>query len=140
VLQRLSSIFTPELLNQLLEVVHDAIVVVDDSFVIQIWNQGAERLFGWTAEEAIGRPVTEIVGQAEYANGMSAEKALDTALRTGSWWGEAVQTRRDGSKFLAEVSLRVLRDADGQIIGYMSVDRNIAGQRAVEEELERLTS
>ena len=139
VLPRLSSISAPELLDQLLNVVHGAVVVVDDSFVIQIWSQGAERLFGWTAAEAIGKPVTDIAGQAEYANGMSAERALDIALCTGSWWGEAVQTRRDGSKFLAEVSLGVLRDSDEQIIGYMSVDRNITGHRAVEEELERLT-
>jgi len=128
---------TSELLSKLLDIAHGAIVVVDDSFNIQIWNQAAERTFGWTAEEAVGSNVADTMGSGEFAEGMSFEKALDSALRSGSWWGEVVQTRRDGSTFLAEVSFGVLRDADEQVIGYVTNHQNITGQRAVEEELER---
>ncbi len=134
----LSLISTRELLDQVLDVVDVAVVIVDHEFVVRVWNQGAERTFGWTAKEVIGRPITEIVAPSEYAEGMDAERAFDTALRTGSWRGEVMQTRRDGSQFLAEVSFGVLRDPDKEVIGYVSVNRNITGHRAVEQELEEL--
>ena len=133
-------ISTRELLDQVLDAVDAAVLVLDDQFVIQVWSQGAERTFGWTAEEAIERPVTDLIRPGEYAKGMSAEEALNIGLRTGSWWGEVIQTRRDGSQFLAEVLFRVLRDPDEDVIGYVSVHRNITGQRAVEDELEELHS
>ncbi len=80
---------------ELLDLTHDSIVVTDGAGTINSWNRGAERIYGWTWEEAIGCKVHELLRTAPPE---TLAEAI-AALRTKGWWeGELEQVRRDGSR------------------------------------------
>ncbi len=90
----------------LLELAADAIVVrgLDDRIVY--WNRGAERLYGWTAAEAIGRPAAEIL-QMTAEKAAAAEKEL---METGSWSGQVEQKTKAGATVIANSRWTLVRD------------------------------
>jgi PAS domain S-box-containing protein len=79
---------------ELLDLAHDAILVREQGGAIRFWNQGAERLYGWPREQALGRMSPELL-QTRFPSDF--QTVLDALARTGSWEGELSQTRRDGS-------------------------------------------
>lgn len=79
---------------ELLDLAHDAILVREQGGAIRFWNQGAERLYGWSREQALGRQSPELLQTCFPSDFQSV---LDALARTGSWEGELSQTRRDGS-------------------------------------------
>ena len=102
----------------------DAIMSKDLDGVILTWNQGAERLFGFTAEEAIGKPMTIIVP----LDRLEEEPAILDKTRRGERIRqfETVRRRKDGS--LADISLTIspIRDLDGRIVGASTIGRDIS--------------
>lgn len=117
----------------LLSNVNDAILASDSQFRLTGWNSAAEALYGWKAEEVIGRNGLEVV-RTEWQERDAAEMRQRIA-ETGRWRGEATQTRKDGSRFPVEISSIVLRDETGQITGYVSVNRDITERKKAEEAL-----
>ena len=80
--------------EELLELAHDAILVREyGTSLIRYWNRGAERLYGWTRAEAIGRTSRELLRTQFPVPFAEVEAEL---ARTGRWEGELVQTRKDG--------------------------------------------
>ena len=102
----------------------DAILSKDLDGVILTWNAGAERLFGFTAEEAIGRPVTIIIPPDR----LDEEPPILDKIRRGEriHHFETVRQRKDGS--LVDISLTVspIRDSDGRIVGASKIARDIS--------------
>ncbi len=119
----------------LLENVNDAVIGSDANSLVRFWNHGAERMFGWKAEEAIGQSAREIL-RSEMLN-IDRETALKILAETGRWKGEAAQYRKDGSRVISEVSSITLKDANGRISGYVSVSRDISERKQAEEELQK---
>ena len=119
----------------LLENVNDAVIGSDENSVIRFWNQGAERIFGWKSEEVIGRSGREIL-RSEIFN-TDRETVLKILAETGRWKGEALLYRKDGTQVMMEVSTIALRDANDQITGYVSVNRDITERKLAEEELRK---
>lgn len=117
----------------LLENVNDAVIGSDENSIIRFWNQGAERMFGWKAEEVVGRSGREIL-RSEILN-MDREIVLKVLAESGHWNGEAIQYRKDGTHVIIEVSTITLRDANNLITGYVSVNRDITERKLAEEEL-----
>lgn len=113
----------------------DAIISKDLNGIIQTWNQGAERMFGYSPEEAVGRPITLIIPkdrlheEVEVLRRIRAETPIDHF--------ETVRRHKDGH--LVEISLTVspIRSANGVILGASKIARDISEQkrlqRAVEE-------
>ncbi len=116
----------------------DAIVGKDLDGVITSWNSGAERLFGYTAEEAIGKPVTILIP----CDRLGEEPEILNRVRRGEHieHGETVRRRKDGS--LVDVSLAVspIRDTEGRVIGASKIAREITQRHQVEEFRQRLAS
>ena len=112
-------------LVSIVEFSDDAIISKDLNGVIQTWNSGAENLFGYTAEEAIGRPVTMLMP----ADRQNEEPGILARLRRGEriHHYETVRQRKDGS--LVDISLTVspLHDGTGRIIGASKIARNVTG-------------
>ena len=79
---------------ELLDLAHDAMLIREQGGAIRFWNQGAERLYGWSREQALGRMSHELL-QTRFPNGF--QSVLNAVERTGSWEGELAHTRRDGS-------------------------------------------
>jgi PAS domain S-box-containing protein len=109
----------------------DAIASKDLNGIINTWNAAAERLFGYTAEEVIGKPVTILIP----ADRQDEEPKILERLRRGDRVDhyETVRQRRDGS--LVEVSLTVspIKDADGRVIGASKIARDITEHKRAEE-------
>jgi PAS domain S-box-containing protein len=114
----------------------DAIVTKDLNGIIATWNKGAERLFGYTADEVIGKPIN-IVIPPERDN---EEPAILERIRRGERVEpyETVRRRKDGS--LIDISLTVspLKDATGTVIGASKIARDIAERKEAAERQEML--
>jgi PAS domain S-box-containing protein len=105
----------------------DAIVSKDLGGTIITWNRGAERLFGYTADEAVGRSITMLIPEDH----LDEEPEILARIRAGGLIDhfETVRRRKDGS--LVEISLTIspIRDAAGRIIGASKVARDITERR-----------
>jgi PAS domain S-box-containing protein len=119
----------------LLENVNDAVIGSDENSVIRFWNQGAEKMFGWKAEEVLGRSGREIL-RSELIN-TDREVILKILAERGRWKGESIQYRKDGTPVFVESSSITLRNADHSIAGYVSVQRDISERKLAEEELRK---
>jgi PAS domain S-box-containing protein len=117
----------------LLENVNDAVIGSDENSIIRFWNQGAERMFGWKAEEAIGHPGREIL-RSEFI-GTDRETVFKILAAQSRWKGEAILYHKDGTPVITEVSSITLRDVNGMITGYVSVNRDIAERKQAEEKI-----
>jgi PAS domain S-box-containing protein len=92
---------------QLLNLTHDAIVVLDMEGTIKYWNRGAEELYGWPAEQAIGN-VIEVLLKTVFP--VPLEMIEEEVTRTGRWEGELVHTKRDGSQVVVASRWSLQRD------------------------------
>ncbi|QJX00534.1 PAS domain S-box protein [Frigoriglobus tundricola] len=115
----------------------DAIVGKTLDGTIRSWNAGAERLFGYTAGEAIGRSITLIVPPERVAE----EKALLDRLVAGerAEHFETVRVTRDGRRLDISLTISPIRDREGRVIGASKVARNVTDRKLAEAERARLT-
>ena len=114
----------------LLDHTQDAVLATDDRFLLTEWNQGAVAMFGWTAEEAIGRVIYELVPQ-DSSEGQADD--FQELRRTGQWRGERVWRAKDGAPVAAEgVTVAVRADGD-DTTGYIYIVRDIAERKRAEQ-------
>jgi PAS domain S-box-containing protein len=118
-------------LAAIVESSEDAILAKDLDGIITDWNQGAERLFGYTAEETIGRSVTMLIPLER----QDEEPAILARIRRGERIEhyETIRRRKDGS--LIEISLTVspVKDGNGRVVGASKIARDITERRRAEE-------
>src|SRR6185295_1023458 len=114
----------------------DAIVSKDLTGIITSWNAGAERLFGYTADEAIGQSVTMLIPPDR----LTEEDLVLGKIRRGERVEhfDTVRWRKDGT--LVDVSLTVspIRDLQGTIVGASKIARNISDRKRIEAQLQDL--
>ena len=120
---------------RLLEQVNDAVIASDENFIITSWNPGAERIFGWKAEDVIGRKGDEIL-QTQFFSKTRPE-AIQELKETGQFSAEVTQLGKDGSRIHIETRTVALRDESGKTTGYVSINRDITDRKRVEEQIER---
>jgi PAS domain S-box-containing protein len=113
----------------------DAIISTDLCGIISTWNRGAERLFGFRAEEVVGRSVSLLMPPKDWKE----EPSIVDRVRRDEWVEhyETVRRRKDGR--IVDVSLTVspIRNAGDQVIGASKIVRDITAQKQAERELER---
>ncbi len=113
--------------------VSDAILATDPQYHITYWNAAAERLYGYTAEEVLGRQAREVVGPEVTSEQSSAYvRELEA---TGRLQFESVQHDRAGNPLLIQSTCTTLRGADGRLLGYAWVNRDVNVQRRDEQQL-----
>jgi PAS domain S-box-containing protein len=122
--------------NQIAAIVEssdDAIVSKDLNGVIQSWNPGAQRIFGYSPAEAIGRPITIIIP----AELQQEERKILDRLRKGERIDhfETVRLRKDGSRVNVSLTISPVRGAQGRIVGASKIARDISERRRYEEAL-----
>jgi PAS domain S-box-containing protein len=123
---------------QLLENVHDAVIATDVQFNLTAWNKGAERIYGWKADEVLGRNlwavVTSDLSDAQRAAGLAQLK------ETGSLRIEAITHGKDGKPVYVEgitIALRGERQ-EGAITGYVNIRRDTTERKLAEDERTQL--
>ncbi len=114
-----------------------AIFMVNPSNVITHWNKGAERVFGWTAEEAIGKS-GRLIFTAEDRRKKQEEKEIATALRHGQAADRRWHRRKDGSRIWVDGVMHRIDDSEtGALRGFAKIARDATADRMAQEELER---
>jgi len=109
-----------------------AIIRLDPNGLVSQWNDGAERISGYTAKEIIGRHFSCFYTPQDIAAGKAAE-ALRIASELGRHEETGFRVRQSGLQFWAEVIITALRDSDGRLVGFASVTRDITERKEAEE-------
>ena len=117
----------------LLENVNDAIIAADLNYRITSWNKAAEKMYGYKAEEVIGKEISEVV-KVEFP-GLTREQVRQILQEKGFWQGEAIHYNRFGEKIYVSSSLSIIRDINGNPIGTVGINRDITEQKKAEEKL-----
>jgi PAS domain S-box-containing protein len=118
----------------LLDLTPDAIVVLDTNRVITYWNRGAEKLFGWKKEDAVGKEVRLLLKTVYPA---PLEEIVEESRRAGHWEGELVQTTRDEKQVYVESKWTLRRDIRGNPIGALQCNTDITDRKRAEESVHR---
>jgi PAS domain S-box-containing protein len=119
----------------LLNLTHDTIFVRDMSDVITYWNRGAQELYGWTAEEAIGKRAHELLRSVFPA---PLEEIRAELLRSGRWDGELRKTRADGSQVIVASRWSLRRDEHGRPTAILETNNDVTERERREQEIRTL--
>ncbi|MFM8320296.1 MAG: PAS domain S-box protein, partial [Chloroflexota bacterium] len=115
----------------LLENISEAIIASDEHYRLTAWNAAAAAMYGWSAEQVLGRTGLDVI-QTRFSEADKSQMLQQIATQ-GYYHGRATQARKDGSRFPVDVSSYVLRDEAGRVTGFVSINRDITAQLQAEE-------
>lgn len=118
----------------LLDQAQDAILVRDLNHNILFWNKGAERIYGWSAREALGKNVHELLLKERSTQFEDARQAV---LEEGEWSGEIRQFRRDGTEITVESRWTLVRDDKGAPTSILVINTDITDRKRMEAQFLR---
>jgi PAS domain S-box-containing protein len=118
----------------LLDQAQDAILVRDLDQNILFWNKGAEKIYGWSAEEVIGKNAEDILFKERSAQFDAARQAI---IRNGEWKGEMHQTRRDGTDINVESRWTLVRDEEGNPKSILVINTDVTEKKRMESQFLR---
>ena len=120
--------------SELLDKAQDAIFVQDMETRVLYWNKGAERLFGWTAEEVMGRRV----GDVFYQTVSDVKNAFNSTMKQGEWKGEMPKRHKDGKLLIVESRTTLVRDDDGIPCSLLAINTDITERKAADSRIHNL--
>lgn len=119
--------------RMLVEAITDyAIYMLDPAGFVTSWNPGAERLKGYMEEEIVGRHFATFYTDEDRNDGLP-QLALRVAEEEGRFEREGWRVRKDGSRFWANVIIDPIRNAEGELVGFAKITRDISEKRAAQE-------
>jgi PAS domain S-box-containing protein len=119
----------------LLNLTHDTIFVRDMSDIITYWNRGAEELYGWSPQEAVGKDSQRLL-QAEFP--LPVDDVRAELLRTGRWEGELRKMKADGSTVVVASRWSLRKDELGRPLAILETNNDISDRKRREEEIRKL--
>ena len=119
----------------LLNLTHDTIFVRDMSDIITYWNRGAEELYGWSPQEAVGKHSQQLL-HAEFPIPLDDVRA--ELLRTGRWEGELRKAKADGSTVVVASRWSLRKDDVGRPLAILETNNDISDRKRREEEIRKL--
>jgi PAS domain S-box-containing protein len=120
-------------LSQVVEQSTDSVICSDASFRIIYMNSSAEKLFGWSKEELLGK--TPDILNAEAAADEIQKEIYASVLAGKAYLGEALNRRKDGSTFFCQFLVSPLYDVDGRLMGFIGSQRDVTDRRKAQDEL-----
>lgn len=118
----------------LLDKAQDAIIVCDLNFKILFWNKGAERIYGWSINEVLGKPIADVLFVESEKQLAAIRKISETK---DEWRSEAQQTSKSGAKVYVESRWTSVRNENGQPDYILVINTDVTEQRKIEEQLLR---
>ena len=120
-------------LASIVESSDDAIVSKNLDGIITSWNRGAERVFGYSAREAIGQPITLVIPEERH----NEEREILTRIRRGERIDhfETVRQRKDGGPITVSLTVSPVKNASGKIVGASKIARDITDQKRNREQI-----
>jgi len=118
----------------LLDQAQDAILVRDLDQNVLFWNKGAEHIYGWTAEEAVGKNALDLMFKG---NSKQFDEARQAVVEKGEWKGEVSQTRRDGADIIVESRWTLVRDEQGTPKSILVINTDITEKKRMEAQFLR---
>ncbi|PAX51302.1 PAS domain S-box protein [Brunnivagina elsteri] len=118
----------------LLDIAVDGILVQNIQGQIQYWNKGAERVYGWSAGDAIGENVTKLLYKEDNSQ---LHHAIANVIESGSWQGELNQLRQDGREIIVESRWTLVVDGMGEPKSILMVNTDITQKKLLETQLLR---
>jgi len=132
-LERMQQAEQIRLQAELIELSHDAILIRDSVSRVIFWNKGAEELYGWSSQEALGR-ITNSLLKTRFPTSLAE---VDAHLeRDGRWEGELTHTRRDGSLVVVESRQMLVCDVQGHRTAILEINRDITERRHLEQAMQ----
>jgi PAS domain S-box-containing protein len=119
----------------LLNLTHDTIFVRDMNDVITYWNRGAQELYGWTAEAAVGKRVHELL---HTVFPLSAEEIRAELLRSGRWDGELQTTKADGTQVIVSSRWSLRQDEQQRPVAILETNNDITERKKSEDAIHKL--
>jgi len=117
---------------QLLNAVQQAVVATDHAGVVIFWNAFAEKLYGWTGAEAVGRPIEELTPSPFLRD--HASEISERGAAGESWTGEFLVQGKSGKAFPALLTTSPVRDEQGNVLGFVRVSIDLTERRNLEEQ------
>jgi PAS domain S-box-containing protein len=134
--ERASQLHTARVLASIVESSDDAIVSKSLDGIIRSWNAAAERLFGHSADHAVGRDISLVIPPERLAEEDHIIASLKAGLRIHHF--ETERLRSDGRRLLVSITVSPIKDEAGNVVGASKIVRDVTGQRQAEERERRL--
>ena len=127
-------------LASLAESISDAVVATNMQYRITSWNDAAEAFFGWSRDEVMGKVATDILTTNFPYSTRGREEWQEQLATKGYWKGEVLQQRKDGTPIASLASVSVVKDKEGNIVGLVSINRDITERKQTEERKDEFVS
>lgn len=124
-------------LEELLESLDDVLIATDNNFIITKWNKSAERVYGFSAKEAIGKHYHQLVRKEIV--GSSLEEALKDFKKSNIWKGFLKHTKQTGEEIYLESSTTAIRNEDDLTTGYVAIQRDVTQKIISEQSLQKFS-
>lgn len=136
--ERAKQLITARLLASIVESSNDAIISKSLNGIIQSWNAAAERLFGFTAEEAVGRHISIVIPPERFAE----EDQIIASLRAGQRIEhyETERIRKDGKRIVVSLTISPIKNDAGNVVGASKIVRDITERKRLEDNLRVLAA
>jgi PAS domain S-box-containing protein len=136
-IERMRADQASRLLSSIIATSDDAIVSKDLNGIVTSWNRGAERVFGYTAEEMIGRPILTVIPPDRHNEEVGILERIRRGERIDHY--ETVRQRKDGSLIDIALTVSPVKDAAGTVVGASKIARDISEKRQAQARQELLT-
>lgn len=123
--------------SALIENISDAVISSDTNYILNDWNKDAERILGYTREEAIGKNVIDFLKIETL--GIPLSEIIDTFWKNNRWNGDLIIYHKNGNPVILEFSSSVIFNKKGKKIGIVTVFRDVTEQKENQNRLEALS-
>ena len=127
-----------ELMFHQINQAHEAIYIINGDMQIESWNHGAELLYGYKREEAIGKKSTELLDT--HLNDAEYQAAYKEITEKGYWSGEVKRKTKEGKGLIVYSSLTAIRGKDGKVSGYVSLSYDLTENKKLNEQVNFLAT
>ena len=104
---------------------------------ILLWNEGARRMYGYEAEEVVGKLNSEVLHTPEDVAGGKPREIMEAALRDGKWEGVIGRVRKDGRRISARVVITPRRDSQGKAVGFLLISKDVSHEIRFAQEIRK---